>query len=446
MGSLIDHNLPDAQFWMEYEGIGSPEIHLLLTANHNLDESKIIGDLSTSYNDLFLSPGYTHNKLKQYLCGSSTVIEESLQPRETLYDVLANSLEHFWNYMQTCVERIDQTKLSDTSNENLLSLSHINVNDLPSILKHDVSIGFLSVAIEYLIFEIEFCKLFDNKTTRLTQLLEIFIRLLIDAQEYDLLKRLLRFFKGIQMTTYSQYLIEYALTITTRNPIQAYTMLDKIIKFKKYSDSFESDWHEFLILNQAAFCTMLLGKDELAINYESEIMKIANQDFHSYISCINISRLLMKKNKFNQAIISLLACSRCIQNLTHQTGYLRIILVYLARCLPTLQDAVTSTLIKLDKNLSSPYYGSNWRVAQAFLSFNGYTNYGSSLDFLNSSVYSKFQQPINQISETISHSILIKSNSEGYYLDPYIKKIFSNSLDTYTFAYDFVEISAKLSQ
>ena len=338
---------------MEYEGIGSPEIHLLLTENHNLDESKIISNLSISHNDLLLSPGYTHNKLKQYLCGSSTVIDASasLQPRDTLYDVLSNSLEHFWNYVQTYVERIDQTKQSDSANENSLLLSHLNVNDLPLILKHDISIGFLSVAIEYLIFEIEFCKLFDNKIIRLTQLLEIFIRLLIDAQEYDLLKRLLRFFKGIQMTTYSQYLIEYALTITTRNPIQAYAMLDKIIKFKKYSDSFESDWHEFLILNQAAFCTMLLGKDELAINYESEIMKIANQDFHSYISCINISRLLMKNNKFNQAITSLLACSRCIQNLTHQTGYLRIILVYLARCLPTLQDAVTSTLIKLDKNL-----------------------------------------------------------------------------------------------
>ena len=429
---LINYKLIDSQFWMEYEGIGCPELYFIFRSLDNLECSRIYKSLKPQFEDITYL-GLTRSKLLGLVSDERNTSYES-DATNNIYIVFRDSLLTFLELIKANLTTFIKVNGLSLSEEKPFYLTQFTFDDFAEIIKHDVSIGCLSYVIEYLILEIELHKVSSSTSLLVeTKLIETFIRLLIDAQEYDALKAFMPYLKGSKVTTYGKYLLDYTITITTRNPIQAHAMLRKIIEFKKYSSESGNDWYEFLILNQAAFCCFLLGKEEQALTYESQIMSVADQDFHSYISCINISRLLIKRKLPREAVVSLLACAKCIENIQHDSGYFRIILAYLSQCIPELSLPINYSLVDIQRKAQPTCYGYNWRVAQAFRSFSNFSNYARPDSPLTLSNQNLTNQPKNNKLNDHNYRLSVCLNKSNDYLIPYLSKIKLITGSEYTF-------------
>ena len=419
----------ERSFWMEYEGIGCPELVHIKEEN----PCQLVDILRKELLDSSLLPGITNEKIKASISKVSTKSRKEIDIRP-LFNILKESIILYWEQTECRLkENIDimskeqnkvEGKQSSLGDERILYWSRLRLNELNEIIKKDIMNGHLSTCIEYWILEILTSKLhgLNDIVANIDQL----SNLLVDVQEYSLLKALKNYLYANTHSYHTEYLIDYVNTITIKDEFNAFMAMKTITKYVPLATTNTNDWRSLLILNQAAFCCMVLKDFDKAAEYESRIMKVASLHFHKYISCINMARLYMRGGN-HLAILPILIAINYVSELENNESYHTILLTYLMNCCPQWISSLRGLRASVRSNLNE-YYGNNWRLAQAIKTFTEHTNY--LIPEGRWCAYGLDDESYESI-ECKSIDMYLEKEMDSIILKPYLDKAFNSSGSDY---------------
>ena len=359
--------MSDLDLWMEYEGIGCPEIALLRTNASSIIISSLNNEIPRN-----IFPGTIQNMLREKLTIGNQMLVENID--EDLVDVLINNILSYWDRVDKFmnIESYNNVIHGKFMNKNIianLSWSSLQVSSLKNTLSRESLNGNLSICIQYMILESITAAYYKKEL--LPHLLNQLVDLLIKSQEYKILKKISSRILILHKSQFTIHMVKYAENIINKDKESALNMIIQLSSWK--TNNTETQLNKFHILNQSAFCSKILGNNDLALKLESQIINSFDNTFFCYIACINTTRLLINSNNLF-SIISLTLAYKYISKLRHNENYKRIILVYMSKIFPELKSSILFIINQLEE-VKKDHYSMNWRLAQSLSKKNYYSNY-----------------------------------------------------------------------
>lgn len=341
------------QIWMEYEGLGCPEIKYLEKPFKQsriwimAKENKLI---ETTYSQI----GKTRLKIKDL----------SSQDNVAIFHILSNNI---CEMCRNCIKRIE---LNAFPKNEKYEPSSIDLYDIKKAAEQDCLDGFLSIVIETLI-EITFNFKIYKKEEDCTEYCKLLMDVLVSAQEYELEKICYEeYINQIGPSSYVKNLHLYIKTITSKSELYAFGQLINLKRLEEYEKSNKDNELYFLIANQKAFCYSILGDWEKALQEEMNALSHVKNTFSKYICHLNISRILLVLQRPSTAIATLVSAFITLNHLNNKENYETLIMLYLSKA--------GNRLGITERFLYKKYLGdstSNWRIAQALNQFQIHSNY-----------------------------------------------------------------------
>ncbi len=345
------------KIWLEYEGIGCPEIKYLHKSVEECRLWRIAKEnhlLDTTETDIT----QIRTKLKQ-------LSDQSLNIKnDTEFLALSKHIKSI------CRTNVEQLKTSGTKNHHNISDLSIDKEVIRLAAAKDCLDGYLSTVTEILIELIYNFKAY-NSQKRCTELCEVLMEVLISSQEYEIGKICFEeYILYFGHSDYSKSLHLYIKTIQSKSELDAFGQLINLQRLEEYEKRNKNDELFFLIINQKAFCYAILGDWKKALQEEFNVLSQTSDTFSRYICQLNISRLLINLQLPATAIATLVSAYATIRDLKNQENYQLLLMLYLSRAG---HELGIEEKILYERDLSNST--SNWRIAQAMNEFSSHSNY-----------------------------------------------------------------------
>lgn len=397
----------NTEIWIEYEGIGCPEIQFL---DKPIEESRLW--LISRENELVQSVesliGTTRAKIRNL----------SNHNNGAVYSVLSNHIH------KMCKERIIKLNIKSTKIFDKKYFYSTNIADIRIAAEQDCLDGYLSVVLEILI-ELIYKYKIEERPEACIEYCDLLMDVLISSQEYELGKICFEeYISHMGPSDYSKNLHLYIKTITTKSELYAFGQLINLQRLEKYEKNNRNDDLFFLIINQKAFCYAILGDWKKALDEELNVLSQLNNTFSQYICQLNISRILLLLQKPSKAITTLVSAFTTLQCQTNKDNYEILIMLYISKAGQKLGIKEHFLYSKDLTNLTS-----NWRIAQALSLFSIHSNYYQVECFDNNYLsieLTSFQNTIlevhkcDQIDPHLEKLYQVLDNQQNIKIGPYI--------------------------